>query len=151
MKSNLTQQQMRCNGNPMMRGSPIPPPPPPPQQQLQPEQIVSGSPDTYYKLGNVYVVGYLGSAILTKGKTGLGCLQQPLRELYYIYRQNGTRLLQERRLIISLDGITMLFNEFGIEKYLHNDLASVYDVQLLQLMTEQKKDKKLYCAFLPIG
>jgi hypothetical protein len=117
------------------------------QQQQQPPP----PSDSYRKLGNVYMVGYLGSAILTKGKTGLGCLQQPLRELYYIYRQNGARLLQERRVIISLDGITMLFNEFGIEKYLHNDLASVYDVQLLQLMCEHKKDKKLYCAFLPIG
>lgn len=102
-------------------------------------------------LGAVYCVGYLGSAILTKGKTGLGCLQQPLRELYYIYRQNGSRLLQERRVFISMDGITMIYNEYGVEKFLHNDLTSVYDVQLLQLICEQRKDKKLHCAFLPIG
>lgn len=104
-------------------------------------------------LSNVFVVGYLGSAILTKGKTGLGCLQQPLRELYYIYRQNGARLLQERRVFISMDGITMIYNEYGVEKFLHNDLSSVYDIQLLQLICENnRKDKnKLHCAFLPIG
>lgn len=103
------------------------------------------------KLGSIYQIGYLGSAILTKGKTGLGCLQQPLRELYTIYMQHGSRLIQERRLLVTMDGLTMLFNEFGAEKYLHNELASVYDVQLLRLSCEQRKDKKLYCAFLPIG
>lgn len=104
-----------------------------------------------HQFSNVFLVGYLGSAILTKGKTGLGCLQQPLRELYYIYRQNGARLLQERRVFISMDGITMIYNEYGVEKFLHNDLSSVYDIQLLQLICEQRKDKKLHCAFLPIG
>lgn len=106
----------------------------------------------HHHLSNVFLVGYLGSAILTKGKTGLGCLQQPLRELYYIYRQNGARLLQERRVFISMDGITMIYNEYGVEKFLHNDLSSVYDIQLLQLICENnRKDKKLHCAFLPIG
>lgn len=103
------------------------------------------------KLGPTYLIGYLGSAILTKGKTGLGCLQQPLRELYCMFRQNGSRLTQERRLVVSLDGLTMLFNEIGVEKFIHNDLSSVYDVQLLKLIVETRKDKKTYCAFLPTG
>jgi hypothetical protein len=103
------------------------------------------------KCNSIYQVGYLGSAILTNGKTGLGCLQQPLRELYAKFRQHGSRLVQERRLAISLDGLTMIYTEFGIEKCLHNDLPFVYDVQLLKLTYERKKDKKIYCAFLPIG
>jgi len=103
------------------------------------------------QLGPIYLVGYLGSAILTKGKTGLGCLQQPLRELYILFRQHGSRLIQERRLVISMDGLTMLYNELGSEKFLHNDLSSVNDVQLLKLVCEQRKDKKSYCAFLPMG
>lgn len=137
--------------NPAGGGGPPPSVPPPccagiqlnrqPQHQHHPQ------------FSNVFLVGYLGSAILTKGKTGLGCLQQPLRELYYIYRQNGARLLQERRVFISMDGITMIYNEYGVEKFLHNDLSSVYDIQLLQLICEhrQKDNKKLHCAFLPIG
>ena len=103
------------------------------------------------KIGSIYQIGYLGSAILTKGKTGLGCLQQPLRELYAIFRQQGSRLLQERRLFVSLDGISMFFSELGVEKCVHNELTSVYDVQLLKLACEQRKDKKIYCAFLPLG
>jgi hypothetical protein len=103
------------------------------------------------KIGPSYIVGYLGSAILTKGKTGLGCLQQPLRELYSIFRQNDANLVQERRLGISVDGLTMFFNECGVEKFLHNELSSVYDVQLLKLVCEQRKDKKFHWAFLPIG
>lgn len=103
------------------------------------------------KVGRTFLIGYLGSAILTKGKTGLGCLQQPLRELYCIFRQSNSRLIQERRLIVSLDGLTMIYNELGIEKCLHNDLSFVYDVDLLQLVCAQRKDKRLQCAFIPIG
>jgi hypothetical protein len=50
-----------------------------------------------------------------------------------------------------MDGLTMLYNELGSEKFLHNDLSSVNDVQLLKLVCEQRKDKKSYCAFLPMG
>jgi hypothetical protein len=121
------------------------------QQQKEDTPISYLSDSQNNKIGSIYQVGYLGSAILTKGKTGLGCLQQPLRELYSIYRQQGSRLLQERRFFVSLDGITMLFNELGVEKCVHNDLSSVYDVQLLKLVSEQRKDKKTYCAFLPFG
>lgn len=104
-----------------------------------------------HKIGPIYQVGYLGSAILTKGKTGLGCLQQPLRELYTIFRQHGSRLMQERRLSVSSGGITMFFNELNVEKFLHNDLSTVYDVQLLKFAAQKRKDKKTYCAFLPPG
>ena len=104
-----------------------------------------------HRIGPIYQVGYLGSAILTKGKTGLGCLQQPLRELYTIFRQHGSRLMQERRLSVSSGGITMFFNELNVEKFLHNDLSSVYDVQLLKFAAQKRKDKKTYCAFLPPG
>jgi hypothetical protein len=103
------------------------------------------------KMGRTFLIGYLGSAILTKGKTGLGSLQQPLRELYCIFRQSNSRLIQERRLVVSVDGLTMIYNELGIEKCLHNDLSFVYDVELLQLVCDHKKDKKLHCAFLPLG
>ena len=104
------------------------------------------------KIEPVFSLGYLGSAILANGKTGLGCLQQPLHELYSLYRQYGLRLLQDRRLIVSIEGITMLYNELGIEKYSHNELASVYDSQLLKFFCERnKRDKKSYGAFLPVG
>jgi hypothetical protein len=103
------------------------------------------------KIGPIYLIGYLGSAILSKGKTGLGCLQTPLRELYITFRQNTSRLFQERRLIISFDNLTLLYNEMGSEKIIHNHLSSIVDIQLLRLNYEKKKDKKLYCAFLPFG
>lgn len=100
------------------------------------------------KSSPTHSIGYLGSAILTKGKTGLGCLQQPLRELYCIFRKNGSRLMQERRLVISIDGLTMLYTDKGLEKFIHNDLSSVYDVQLLQLVSDYKKRNY---AFLPVN
>ncbi|CAF0704118.1 unnamed protein product [Brachionus calyciflorus] len=102
------------------------------------------------KAGPYNYIGYLGSAILTKGKTGLGCLQQPLRDLYCIFRKNGSRLMQERRLVVSIDGLTMLYSDQGIEKFVHNDLNSVYDVQLLYLVSDGKKDKQKF-AFLPFN
>lgn len=152
------QQSTHSSMRMMNPGGGGPPPPPPPQQQQIPPccagiQLNRQPQHHHPQFSNVFLVGYLGSAILTKGKTGLGCLQQPLRELYYIYRQNGARLLQERRVFISMDGITMIYNEYGVEKFLHNDLSSVYDIQLLQLICEhrQKDNKKLHCAFLPIG
>ena len=123
-----------------------------PPNEIKSEPAISYLSDEHNnKIGSIYQIGYLGSAILTKGKTGLGCLQQPLRELYAIYRQQGSRLLQERRFFVSLEGITMLYNELGAEKCIHNDLSSVYDVQLLKLACELRKDKKVYCAFLPFG
>lgn len=100
------------------------------------------------KSSPTHSIGYLGSAILTKGKTGLGCLQQPLRELYCIFRKNGSRLMQERRLVVSIDGLTMLYTEKGLEKFIHNDLSSVYDVQLLHLVSDNKKRNY---AFLPVN
>jgi hypothetical protein len=112
---------------------------------------MSGVGNYRNKVGPVFSLGYLGSAILANGKTGLGCLQQPLRELYSLYRQYGFRLLQDRRLIVSLEGITMLYNELGVEKYSHNELSSVYDSQLLKFFCERKRDKKTYGAFLPVG
>ena len=102
------------------------------------------------KVGPVFSLNYLGSAILANGKTGLGCLQQPLRELYSLYRQYGLRLVQDRRLIVTDEGITMLYNESGVEKYSHHELTSVYDAQLLKYFCK-RENKKYSSAFLPIG
>lgn len=95
------------------------------------------------RVGPIYLIGYLGSAILTKGKTGLGCLQQPLHDLYMSFRCNSSKLFQERRLIISTDGLSLLYNEAGIEKIISNDLSSVNDIQLLRIDCEQRRDKKV--------
>ena len=89
--------------------------------------------------------------VIFTGKTGLGCLQSPLKDLYIHFRQNAARVFKERRLVISLDGLSLLYNELGTEKVVHNDLSSVNDVQLLKLTYERCKDKKIHCAFLPFG
>lgn len=102
-------------------------------------------------MDSIYLLSYLGSAILANGQTGLSCIQKPLHELYSLFHQYGLRVLQDRRLIISLDGISFLFKESGQEKYLHNKLAFVHGVQLLKFFYEQRNDKKLYGAFLPAG
>ena len=99
----------------------------------------------------MHSVGYLGSAILTKGKTGLGSLQQPLRELYTLHIQKKENQFQKRLLIISTEGLTFQWNDSGVDKYVNNNLSSVYDVQLLKIVNEKRKDKKFYCAFLPMG
>jgi hypothetical protein len=99
----------------------------------------------------LHSVGYLGSAILTKGKTGLGSLQQPLRELYVSYLQKPMSQAQKRLLMISNEGLTFQWNDSNVEKFHNNNLSSVYDVQLLTISNEKKKDKKFYCAFLPLG
>ncbi len=53
-------------------------------------KVVSETPSQ--KMGPIYLIGYLGSAILTKGKTGLGSLQMPIRDLYISFRQNAFAL-----------------------------------------------------------
>ena len=103
------------------------------------------------RVGPTYLVGYLGSAILSKSKNGLECLQKPLHELYSIFRQNLSRLNQERRIIVSRDGITIIFNDLGIEKFHFNEIGSVFDVQLLKVVFEKRKDQQIYAAFIPLG
>ncbi len=110
-------------------------------------KVVSETPSQ--KMGPIYLIGYLGSAILTKGKTGLGSLQMPIRDLYISFRQNTSRFFQERRLVISSDGLSLLYNENGMERVIHNELSSVNDVQLLKVVYEKRKDKKVYCGFVP--
>ena len=110
-------------------------------------KIASETPSP--KIGPIYLIGYLGSAILTKGKTGLGCLQMPIRDLYISFRQNTSRLFQERRLVISSDGLSLLYNENGMERVIHNELSSVNDVQLLKVDYEKRRDKKIHCGFVP--
>jgi hypothetical protein len=103
------------------------------------------------RTNTVFHGSYLGSAVLTNGKTGLGSLQDPLRELYCIFKDRRAKLVQQRRLVITLDGITMLYNEMGIEKSLHTDLTSVHDVILLKLSFEKRTNNLVYSAFLPLG
>lgn len=109
------------------------------------------SPLANKAMNPIHTVGYLGSAILTKGKTGLGSLQQPLRELYSLYVQKQGSQAQKRFLIITTEGLTFQWHETGVEKFINNNLSSVYDVQLLKIINDKKKDKKSLCAFLPMG
>lgn len=114
-------------------------------------KLISSPIMTSKSTNPMHSVGYLGSAILTKGKTGLGSLQQPLRELYSLHLQKKEHQIQRRLLVISTEGLTFQWNDSGVEKYVNNNLSSVYDVQLLKLINEKRKDKKTYCAFLPMG
>jgi hypothetical protein len=117
----------------------------------EPIKLISSPIISNRNMNPLHPVGYLGSAILTKGKTGLGSLQQPLKELYSMYVQKSGCKAQQRLLIISTEGLTFQWNDSGVEKFINNSLSSVYDVQLLKIVSEKRKDKKFYCAFLPLG
>jgi len=117
----------------------------------EPIKLISSPIISNRNMNPLHPVGYLGSAILTKGKTGLGSLQQPLKELYSMYVQKSGSKAQQRLLIISTEGLTFQWNDSGVEKFINNSLSSVYDVQLLKIVSEKRKDKKFYCAFLPMG
>lgn len=101
-----------------------------------------------------YVGFYLGSAAPTKGTTGLGVIQKPLREKYFAFRKSpDNKLGPEIGIRINPRGILLMFpgarpGDPPNEEFY--ELPSVHFIEAVQLVTDKFKDKKLYGAFLPI-
>ena len=104
--------------------------------------------------GDSYRVDYLGSAMLMQAATGLGLIQKPLRELYFIYRQNpaaeGT--LQERHLTMTHNGMTMSYRNKPGDRLQEEFFAvpSILFWDAVQFITVRSPDKKIRCAFEPL-
>lgn len=105
------------------------------------------------KMEAEYVGYYLGSAILTKGTTGLGVIQKPLRDKYFAFRKSpDNKLGPEVGIRINPRGILLLFpgthpGEPNDEFY---ELEAIHFIEAVSFVVDKQKDKKMYGAFLPI-
>ncbi|XP_060586848.1 uncharacterized protein LOC132742435 isoform X2 [Ruditapes philippinarum] len=100
-----------------------------------------------------YVGFYLGSSMLTKGTTGLGVIQKPLRDKYFAYRKSSdNKIGPEIGIRINPRGIILLFpgGHPGQPNDEFYDISSVHFIEAVQFVTVKNKDKKFYGAFLPI-
>lgn len=96
---------------------------------------------------------YLGSAMLTKGTTGLGVIQKPLRDKYFAFRKSlDNKLGPEIGIRINPRGIILMFP--GSHQGQANDefyeMSSIHFIEAVQFVTSKHKDKKFYGAFVPI-
>lgn len=105
------------------------------------------------KMEAEYVGYYLGYAMLTKGTTGLGVIQKPLRDKYFTFRKSSdNKIGPEIGIRINPRGIILLFpgthpGESSEEIY---DISSIHFIEAVQFVFVKQKDKKFYGAFLPI-
>ena len=100
-----------------------------------------------------FVGNYLGRSILTKGTTGLGVIQKPLREKYFAYRKSpDNKPGQEVGIRVNPGGLTVLTSGSrpGQEDDEFYDLSSIHFIEAVRLVTVKQKDKKFYGAFIPI-
>ncbi|XP_052800647.1 uncharacterized protein LOC128231645 [Mya arenaria] len=100
-----------------------------------------------------FVGYYLGRSLLSKGTTGLGTIQKPLRERYFAFRKSaenkpgpevGIRVNPRGLEIVSSGGHPGQDND---EFY---DLPSIHFIEAVSFVTVKQKDKKSYGAFIPI-
>lgn len=105
------------------------------------------------KMEAEYVGYYLGTATPTKGTTGLGVIQKPLREKYFSFRKSAdNKLGPEVGIRVNPRGIILLFP--GGHPAEPNDqfyeISSIHFIEAVRFVTRKQKDKKLYGAFVPI-
>ncbi|KAL3857989.1 hypothetical protein ACJMK2_012608 [Sinanodonta woodiana] len=99
-----------------------------------------------------FAVQYLGDSMLSKGTTGLGVLQKPLKEKYFQYRKSDDRkYAPDISMRIKPSGICLVFPKGypGKKSEDYFDISSVHYVEAVRFVAE-KKDKKQYFAFLPV-
>ena len=100
-----------------------------------------------------FIAHYLGSSMLTKGTTGLGVIQKPLRDKYFSFRKSTDNKLGPEIIIrINPAGILMIFPgpKGGQENEDFYELSSVHFIEAVHFVTLKQKDKKFYGAFVPI-
>ena len=100
-----------------------------------------------------FVAHYLGSSMLTKGSTGLGSIQKPLKEKYFNFRKSAeNKLGPEIGIRINPSGVVLLFpgshpGQGNDEFY---DISSIHFAEAVHFVHTKYKDKKPYFAFVPI-
>ncbi|KAJ8312887.1 hypothetical protein KUTeg_010260 [Tegillarca granosa] len=100
-----------------------------------------------------FYVEYLGCSSLTKPATGLGAIQTPLREKYFIYKKSGKgKKTQEVGLRVNACGIEIIFrgSHPGDPNNQVYDLESIYICEAVRFVTSKGPDKKLQAGFIPI-
>lgn len=96
---------------------------------------------------------YLGSDMLTKGTTGLGVIQKPLREKYFALRKSSSsKLGQEICIRVNPNGITLLSSgkRSGGPLEEFYEIASIHFIEAVHFVTIQHKEKTFLGAFIPI-
>lgn len=100
-----------------------------------------------------YVGYYLGSSMLTKGTTGLGVIQKPLREKYFAFRKSSeNKLGPEIGIRVNPRGLVLLFpgTHPGHPNDEFYDISSIHFIEAVNFVTMKQKDKRYYGAFVPI-
>ncbi|KAL4224052.1 hypothetical protein ACF0H5_017509 [Mactra antiquata] len=100
-----------------------------------------------------YVGYYLGVSNLTKGTTGLGVIQKPLRERYFAFRKSSeNKLGPEIGIRVNPRGLVLLFpgTHPGHPNDEFYDISSIHFIEAVQFVTIKRKDKRHYGAFVPI-
>ncbi|KAK3587604.1 hypothetical protein CHS0354_032805 [Potamilus streckersoni] len=99
-----------------------------------------------------FAVQYLGDSMLSKGTTGLGVIQKPLKDKYFQYRKSDDRkYAPDISIRIKPSGICLVFPKGypGKRSEEYFDISSVHYVEAVRFVTE-KKEKKQYFAFIPM-
>ena len=105
------------------------------------------------KMEAEYVGYYLGRSLLSKGTTGLGVIQKPLRERYFAFRKSPeNKPGPEVGIRVNPRGIEILSagTHPGQDSDEFYDLSSVHFIEAVRFVFVKQKDKKFYGAFVPI-
>ena len=100
-----------------------------------------------------FVAHYLGASMLTKGTTGLGSMQKPLKEKYFAFRKSSeNKLGPEMGIRINPSGITLRFpgSHPGQENDDFYEISSIHFVEAVRFVHTKFKDKKTHFAFVPL-
>ena len=100
-----------------------------------------------------YTLHYLGCSVLSKGTTGLGVIQKPLKELYFSFRKKQTKTPIEVYMQITREGLNMLTPDGNSQG--HQLKSTLYKfqqvsyVEAVQFISRSNSRKTQY-AFMPL-
>lgn len=100
-----------------------------------------------------YTLHYLGCSVLSKGTTGLGVIQKPLKELYFSFRKKQTKTPTEVYMQITREGLNMLTPDGnGQGHQLKSTLYKFQQVSYVEavLFTHKNNSRKTQFAFMPL-
>lgn len=101
-----------------------------------------------------YTLHYLGCSVLSKGTTGLGAIQKPLKELYFSFRKKQTKTPIEVYMQITREGLNMLTPDGNAQGHqlkttLHK-FSQVSYVEAVQFTSKVNNNRKTVFAFMPL-
>ncbi|XP_014771868.1 uncharacterized protein LOC106870350 isoform X2 [Octopus bimaculoides] len=101
-----------------------------------------------------YTLHYLGCSTLSKGTTGLGSIQKPLKEHYFNFHKKVTKSPAEVYMQITYEGLDILTsNGSGSGTYLkntHYEFNMINYMEAVQFTINKNNTRKTQFAFMPL-